>query len=57
MDRTGVLPLEYLIGLPVKEVSITPNIADTIRHQVSLEVRCLDRLYLRAYMPKRQREA
>jgi hypothetical protein len=31
-----------------------PNIADIIRHHVSLEVRCLDRLYLHAYMPKLQ---
>jgi hypothetical protein len=33
---------------------MTPNIADIIRHHVSLEVRCIDRLYLHAYMPKRQ---
>ena len=33
---------------------MTPNIADIIRHHVSLEVRCLDRLYLHAYMPKLQ---
>ena len=25
---------------------MTPNIADIIRHHVSLEVRCIDRLYL-----------
>jgi len=31
-----------------------PNIADIIRHHVSLEVRCIDRLYLHAYMPKLQ---
>jgi hypothetical protein len=43
-----------LIGLPAKEVSMTPNIADIIRHHVSLEVRCLDRVYLHAYMPKLQ---
>src|SRR6266849_918928 len=42
------------IGLPAKEVSMTPNIADIIRHHVSLEVRCIDRLYLHAYMPKLQ---
>src|SRR5215471_8843686 len=41
-------------GLPAKEVSMTPNIADIIRHHVSLEVRCIDRLYLHAYMPKLQ---
>ena len=33
---------------------MTPNITDIIRHHVSLEVRCLDRLYLHAYMPKLQ---
>jgi hypothetical protein len=33
---------------------MTPNIADIIRHHVSLEVRCIDRLYAHAYMPKLQ---
>jgi hypothetical protein len=33
---------------------MTPNIADIIRQHVSLSVRCLDRLYLHAYMPKLQ---
>jgi len=33
---------------------MTPNIADIIRHHVSLEVRCIDRLYLHASMPKLQ---
>jgi hypothetical protein len=33
---------------------MTPNIATIIRDHVSLEVRCLDRLYLQAYMPKLQ---
>jgi hypothetical protein len=33
---------------------MTPNIADIIRHHVSLEVRCIDRLFLHAYMPKLQ---
>jgi hypothetical protein len=31
-----------------------PNIADIIRHHVSLSVSCFDRLYLHAYMPKLQ---
>lgn len=31
-----------------------PNIADIIRHHVSLDVRCIDRVYLHAYMPKLQ---
>src|SRR5947209_15306256 len=42
------------IGLLAKEVSMTPNTADIIRHHVSLEVRCIDRVYLHAYMPKLQ---
>jgi len=33
---------------------MTPNIADIIRHHVTLEVRCIDRQYLHAYMPKLQ---
>ena len=33
---------------------MTPNIPDIIRHHVSLEVRCIDRVYLNAYMPKLQ---
>jgi len=33
---------------------MTPNIHTIIRQHVSLEVRCLDRLYLHAYMPKLQ---
>jgi hypothetical protein len=33
---------------------MTPNIADIIRRHVSLEVRCIDRMYLHAYMPKLQ---
>lgn len=33
---------------------MTPNIAAIIRQHVSLEVRCLDRLYLQAYMPTLQ---
>jgi hypothetical protein len=34
-----------MLGL-CQEVLMTPNIGDTIRHHVSREVRCLDRLYL-----------
>lgn len=33
---------------------MTPNIADIIRHHVSLSVRCIDRLYVNGYMPKLQ---
>jgi hypothetical protein len=43
-----------IIDLPAKEGSMTPNIADIIRHHVSLEVRCIDRVFLHAYMPKLQ---
>jgi hypothetical protein len=42
------------IELPGQEVSMTPNIADIIRHHVSLEVRCIDRLYVNGYLPKLQ---
>jgi hypothetical protein len=41
----GVLRVEYLHRTPAKEVSMTPNIHAIILH-VSLEVRCIDRLYL-----------
>src|SRR5438477_13158120 len=37
-----------------QEVRMTPNIADMIRPHVSLAVRCIDRVYLHAYMPKLQ---
>src|SRR6202162_1641180 len=51
----GVLQREYPNRtFPAKEVRMTPNIADIIRHHVSLEVRCIDRVYLLAYMPKLQ---
>jgi hypothetical protein len=43
-----------IIDHPAKEGLMTPNIADIIRHHVSLSVSCLDRLYLHAYMPKLQ---
>jgi hypothetical protein len=33
---------------------MTPNIAAIMRQHVSLESRCLDRLYLHAYLPKLQ---
>jgi hypothetical protein len=33
---------------------MTPNIHTIIRQHVALEVRCIDRLYLHAYMPKLQ---
>src|SRR5437867_8007850 len=33
---------------------MTPNIADIIRQHVSLEARCIDRLYVNGYMPKLQ---
>jgi hypothetical protein len=43
-----------IIDHPAKEGLMTPNIADIIHHHVSLSVRCIDRLYLHAYMPKLQ---
>jgi hypothetical protein len=33
---------------------MTPNLHQILRHHVSLEVRCIDRLYLHAWMPKLQ---
>src|SRR5262249_23211159 len=52
--KAGVLLKKYHRRNLWQEVPMTPNIADIIRHHVSLEVRCLDRLYLHAYMPKLQ---
>src|SRR3982074_2199691 len=43
-----------ITGTLCQEVPMIPNIADIIRHHVSLEVRCIDRPYLHAYMPKLQ---
>src|SRR5712691_6067167 len=51
---TGVFPEKYHHRNLCQEVLMTPNIADIIRHHVSLEVRCIDRIYLHAYMPKLQ---
>jgi hypothetical protein len=53
-DETGVLREKYHPRNLCQEVPMTPNIADIIRRHVSLEVRCIDRLYLHAYMPKLQ---
>src|SRR5207237_4480678 len=53
-QRTWWSRRSTIIGLPGKEDPMTPNIADIIRHHVSLEVRCIDRVYLHAYMPKLQ---
>src|SRR5215204_6880570 len=43
-----------IIDHPAKEGLMTPNIAAIIHDHVALSVRCLDRLYLHAYMPKLQ---
>src|SRR5262245_42049070 len=51
---TGVLREKYYRRNLCQEVPMTPNIADNIRHHISLEVRCIDRVYLHAYMPKLQ---
>src|SRR5262249_16077893 len=53
-DRAGVLPAKYHHRDLCQEVPMTPTIADIIRPHVSLEVRCIDRLYLHPYMPKLQ---
>src|SRR3989442_7859307 len=34
--------------------AIMPNVAEIIKDHVTLEVRCLDRLYLNAYIPRLQ---
>jgi hypothetical protein len=53
--RTPVCPRRStIIDLPAKEGLMKPNIATIIRQHVSLEVRCIDRLYLHAWMPKLQ---
>jgi hypothetical protein len=52
--ETGVLSLEYHRRHLFPEVPMMPNIDSIIRQHVSLEVRCIDRLYLHAYMPKLQ---
>jgi hypothetical protein len=54
MQRPASSWRSTIIDLPAKEESMTPNIADIIRHHVALDVRCIDRLYLHAYMPKLQ---
>jgi hypothetical protein len=51
---TGVFSEKYHHRNLCREVLMTPNIADIIHHHVSLEVRCIDRIYLHAYMPKLQ---
>ncbi|HYU80547.1 MAG TPA: hypothetical protein VEK56_16270 [Vicinamibacterales bacterium] len=51
---TGVFGEKYHHRTLWQEVLMMPNIADIIRHHVSLEVRCIDRIYLHAYMPKLQ---
>ena len=54
VERPGRSVRSTIVGLPAKEGPVTPNIAAIIRQHVSLEVRCIDRLYLHAYMPKLQ---
>jgi hypothetical protein len=54
MQRPASSWRSTIIDLPAKEGSMMPNIADIIRHHVSLSVRCIDRLFLHAYMPKLQ---
>src|SRR6266478_6097076 len=52
--RTWCSRRSTIIGLPGKEDPMTPNIHTIIRQHVSLEVRCIDRVYLHGYMPKLQ---
>jgi hypothetical protein len=51
---TGVFGEKYHHRNLCQEVLMTPNIHTIIRQHISLEVRCIDRIYLHAYMPKLQ---
>jgi hypothetical protein len=51
---TGVFDEKYHHRNLCQEVLMTPNIHTIIRQHVSLEVRCIDRLYIQGYMPKLQ---
>jgi hypothetical protein len=53
--KTGVSPKgDTIIELPGTEVAMTPNIYTIMRDHVALEVSCIDRLYLHAYLPRLQ---
>jgi hypothetical protein len=52
--ETSVPGWEYHHRQLFQEVPMTPNIATIIRQHVSLEVRCIDRLYLHGYVPNLQ---
>src|SRR5437899_1563029 len=54
MRRSVCSARSTIVALPAKEDTMMPNIADIIRHHVTLEVRCIDRVYLHGYMPKLQ---
>jgi hypothetical protein len=54
IQESGVPHREYHHRQLFQEVPMTPNIDSIIRQHVSLEVRCIDRLYLHAYVPKLQ---
>jgi len=51
---TGVFDEKYHHRNLCQEVLMMPNIHTIIRQHVSLEVRCIDRLYVQGYMPKLQ---
>jgi hypothetical protein len=51
---TGVFGEKYHHRNLCQEVLMTPNIHTIIRQHISLEVRCIDRVYLHGYMPKLQ---
>ena len=53
--KVGVSPDgDTIIELPTTEVAMTPNIYTIMRDHVALEVSCIDRLYLNAYLPRLQ---
>src|SRR2546426_8451942 len=50
-----VSDVRWVISLQVQaRGGIVPNVAEIIKDHVTLEVRCLDRLYLNAYIPRLQ---
>jgi hypothetical protein len=49
---TGVFREKYYHQNLCQEVLMMPNIHTIIRQHVSLEVRCIDRIYVQGYMPK-----
>jgi hypothetical protein len=50
----GVLPWSSIGRLLRQKETLMPNVHELIRDHVTLSIRCLDRLYLHAYLPKLQ---